>query len=88
MRRPPGSLEPLTRRESEVLPLVAAGHSDIQIAAVLHISARTVDQHVANMMHRAGTCSRSALVSFCYAAGILAGWPPRCLADPPGKAVK
>jgi DNA-binding NarL/FixJ family response regulator len=77
MRRAAGSLCPLTSRESDVLPLMAAGNTNKQIAAVLHISARTVDQHVANMMHRAGACSRSELTALCYATGVLDGWPPR-----------
>lgn len=76
----------LTAREAQVLPLVAAGMSNEQIARTLSISIRTVDQHVTTMLRRADAANRAELVARCYAAGIMreGTWPPalsdqRCL---------
>jgi DNA-binding NarL/FixJ family response regulator len=40
----------LTRREREVLELLTRGHSDADIAATLHISAKTVGAHVSSIL--------------------------------------
>ena len=70
--------EHLTRREAEVLGLVAAGHSNGRIGRLLGISTRTVDQHLGTMLRRARVANRAELVARCYAAGILRQdcWPP------------
>ena len=52
--------ELLTRREREVLRLVAAGRSNEQIAATLVLSVRTVERHVANIYVKIGASGRSA----------------------------
>jgi DNA-binding NarL/FixJ family response regulator len=54
----------LTRREREVLRLVARGHSNKEIAAALEISVKTVETHKANAMAKLGLGSRAALVRF------------------------
>jgi DNA-binding NarL/FixJ family response regulator len=41
----------LSPRECEILALVANGHSSKEIAAGLHISVRTVENHRSNIMH-------------------------------------
>lgn len=61
----------LSRREIEVLLLLAADKRSGEIARELGISVRTVDHHVAVMMRRAGVQSRPGLVSRCYGTGIL-----------------
>jgi LuxR family transcriptional regulator, maltose regulon positive regulatory protein len=53
----------LTRRELEVLRLVAEGLSDGQIAARLVVSEHTVHRHVANVRNKLGVSSRSAAVA-------------------------
>jgi DNA-binding CsgD family transcriptional regulator len=75
-----------TARETQILPLVAAGMSNERIARLLGISARTVDQHLTTMLRRASAANRAELVARCYAAGIMREgiWPPawsgmRCL---------
>lgn len=45
----------LTRRELEVLSLVAQGHSNNEIADKLFISKRTVDGHKANLIQKTGS---------------------------------
>jgi DNA-binding CsgD family transcriptional regulator len=56
------SLEPggLTRREREVLRLLALGRTNRQIAQELFVSARTVDMHVRNLLAKLGCTSRVA----------------------------
>ena len=50
----------LTPRETEVLRLVAAGLSDVQVAAKLVISRRTVSTHLTAIYGKLGVSSRSA----------------------------
>ena len=61
----------LTARESEVLRLVARGHSNKEIAAALEISVKTVETHKANGMTKLGLGSRAALVRFAMDEGWL-----------------
>lgn len=48
----------LTRREAEVLQLVAAGLSNTDIAARLVVSDRTVDNHVSAIFRKLGARTR------------------------------
>jgi DNA-binding CsgD family transcriptional regulator len=43
---------PLSAREQEIATLVAAGHSNKEIAQELYISPATVARHIANIMHK------------------------------------
>ena len=49
----------LTRREVEVLRWVARGKSAWEIAAILHITKRTVDEYVATAMRKLGAANRT-----------------------------
>lgn len=53
----------LTRRELEVLRLVARGMSNQEIAADLVLSEHTVHRHVANVLGKLGVSSRAAAVA-------------------------
>lgn len=53
----------LTRRESEVLELVAQGRSNGEIATALFISVKTVSVHVSNIMAKVGASSRTEAVA-------------------------
>lgn len=55
------SLQLLSRRESEVASLVAAGLSSPAIAERLHLSARTVEAHIARVFVKLGVNRRSQL---------------------------
>jgi ATP/maltotriose-dependent transcriptional regulator MalT len=61
----------LTRRELEVLRLVADGLSDGQIAERLVVSEHTVHRHVANARNKLGVSSRSAAVARAAQDGLL-----------------
>jgi DNA-binding CsgD family transcriptional regulator len=56
------SVGQLTAREAEVLRWVAAGKSDVQIGAILRISARTVQKHLQNVYEKFGVEGRTAAV--------------------------
>ncbi|MCX5208818.1 LuxR C-terminal-related transcriptional regulator [Kitasatospora sp. NBC_00240] len=62
--RPPGRpshADELSPRESEVAQLAASGLTNREIAATLHLSSRTVEQHVARAMRKTGAFSRHDL---------------------------
>jgi predicted ATPase/DNA-binding CsgD family transcriptional regulator len=54
----------LTQREVEVLQLVATGASNQQVADVLHISVRTVNTHMTNILNKTGCDNRTAASVF------------------------
>ena len=56
--RPTGRLAELTRRELEVLELVAQGRTNQQIADELVISPHTAIRHVANILEKTGSANR------------------------------
>ncbi|MGI8878540.1 MAG: LuxR C-terminal-related transcriptional regulator [Candidatus Limnocylindria bacterium] len=56
----------LTRRELQVLRLVAAGKSNRAVAADLFISEKTVARHVSNIFTKLGLSSRSAATAYAY----------------------
>jgi two-component system response regulator NreC len=58
------SVDALTRREVEVLRLLAKGNTNRQIATLLGLSMRTVENHRANLMGKLGLTSRVDLVNY------------------------
>ena len=63
--------ETLTAREREVLQLAAEGKTGGEIAARLHISQRTVENHRANLMRKLGLKNHSELVRYAVRRGLL-----------------
>ena len=61
----------LSRREREVLTLVAAGKTNRAIAAELFISEKTVARHVSNIFTRLGLSSRSEATAYAYRHGLV-----------------
>lgn len=61
----------LSRREREVLGLVATGLSDREIAEQLILSPHTVHRHVANIRRKLGRGSRTAAVAEAARLGLL-----------------
>ena len=54
----------LTRREREVLGLLAAGGSNREIAAALYLSPRTAERHVANIYLKLGAHSKAEAAAY------------------------
>ena len=54
-------LDELTKREREVLQLIARGYMYKEIAARLHISVKTVESHVSSVLRKLQLSSRHEL---------------------------
>ncbi|MCL5746422.1 MAG: LuxR C-terminal-related transcriptional regulator [Acidobacteria bacterium] len=69
----PGSgLDSLTRREEEVLRLVAEGKSTKQIAGALGISFKTAVSHRSRIMQKLDIHETATLVRFAIRHGVIA----------------
>ena len=62
---------PLTARESEVLRLMALGHTNREIGVQLSLSVRTVETHRAHIQQKLGLDSRPELTRYALANGLL-----------------
>jgi DNA-binding CsgD family transcriptional regulator len=60
----------LTTREAEVLALVAAGHSNGEIAQELFISRKTASVHVSNILAKLGVSTRVHSAAFAHQRGL------------------
>jgi predicted ATPase/DNA-binding CsgD family transcriptional regulator len=67
---PAQALAGLTRREANVLRLMADGQTDQEIADALFISKRTASSHVAAVMSKLGVESRTAAVALAIRSGV------------------
>jgi DNA-binding NarL/FixJ family response regulator len=65
--RPEG---PLSRREREVLTLVASGKTNRAIASELFISEKTVARHVSNIFRKLRLSSRAEATAYAYKHGL------------------
>jgi len=61
--------EPLTTREREVLKLIAEGTSNKEIADLLFISVRTIENHRANIMRKLNIKSTANLIKYAIRKG-------------------
>jgi len=68
---PAALVEPLTRREVEILRLIAAGMRNQEIAEQLFISLSTVKRHVANAYGKLGASHRTEAVARANALDLL-----------------
>jgi ATP/maltotriose-dependent transcriptional regulator MalT len=65
-RAPPSDASGLTRRELEVLRLVARGDTNRMIAGTLFISEKTVHRHLSNIFRKLGLSSRTAAAAYAF----------------------
>ncbi|MEC4985023.1 MAG: LuxR C-terminal-related transcriptional regulator [Oscillatoria sp. PMC 1068.18] len=65
----------LSDRELQIIELVAAGLTNLEIAQKLEISKRTVDNHISNILNKTSTDNRVALVRWALQ------WGKVCLDD-------
>ena len=61
----------LTKREREILKLIAEGHKNKEIADYLCISVKTVEKHRANLMKKLDLHSAAALTAYAMERGLV-----------------
>ncbi|RKQ95009.1 LuxR family two component transcriptional regulator [Mycolicibacterium mucogenicum 261Sha1.1M5] len=70
-RKPSASLSQVTERELDVMRLVAAGHTNAEIAGQLFLSEQTVKTHVSRLLSKLGLRDRTQLVIAAYESGLV-----------------
>lgn len=65
------SYELLSPREKQVLRLIALGHTNQQVADMLHLSIKTVETYKARLMAKLELTGRAALVRYALQRGLL-----------------
>jgi DNA-binding NarL/FixJ family response regulator len=89
--RPPARLWPgrlggaapvgVTRREAEILRLVAEGHSNADVARMLWIAEQTVKFHLSNIYRKLNVSNRTEASRWAQLHGLLAARPGHVAAD-------
>jgi DNA-binding NarL/FixJ family response regulator len=69
--RDDAALRALTEREREVLRLLAAGRSNLEIAEALVLTEATVKTHVSNVLRKLGVRDRVQAVVWAYEHGVV-----------------
>ena len=70
MSKAAGPIEALSEREREVLQYVARGHTYREIGEELHISPKTVENHVRNILGKLHLSRRAELIRWAADHGI------------------
>ncbi|MFL5863206.1 MAG: response regulator transcription factor, partial [Solirubrobacteraceae bacterium] len=68
-----GAVEQLTRREREVLELIALGHSNKRIALELGVAEKTVKTHVGHLLAKLDVADRTQAALFAVQHGLASG---------------
>jgi DNA-binding NarL/FixJ family response regulator len=63
--------DPLSEREKEVLRLLAEGHSNQEVADILCISRKTVENHRANIVRKTGVQGQVGLTKYAARIGLI-----------------
>lgn len=61
----------LSVRETEVLRLIALGYTNVEIAAQLYLSVRTVEAHRARLHDKLSCSTRAQLVRYALERGLM-----------------
>lgn len=65
------SVSPVTAREYDVLRLVAAGHTNLEIGAELNLSVNTVKSYLREVMRKLGARNRAQVIMKARSSGLL-----------------
>lgn len=68
---PPEHTDPLTKRELEILRLVAEGHTNAQMARMLWVTEQTVKFHLSNIYRKLGVANRTEASRWAQLNGLL-----------------
>jgi DNA-binding NarL/FixJ family response regulator len=68
--QPTSALDALTRRERQVLELLARGYSNAAIAAQLDLSVKTVMHHTSAIYRKLGVRGRAEAIAAAFDAGM------------------
>ena len=68
---PAGPPDGLSKREVDVLRLVALGHTNAEVSEQLYLSVRTVESHRAHIQQKIGRTTRAELVAYAREQGLL-----------------
>jgi DNA-binding CsgD family transcriptional regulator len=77
-----GNSPDLTRREGEVLALLALGHTNKEVAAELCLSVRTVESHRARIQQKLDLSGRAELLRYALERDLVR-WPSEAAASDP-----
>src|SRR5919199_1197940 len=66
-----GRSDELSPREQEIVKLVAEAHNNREIAEILHLSEKTVENHRSNAMRKLGMRDRVELVRYAIRKGLV-----------------
>ena len=69
--RTPSVVQPLSRREEEVLRLLALGHTNAEAASILGLALRTIEAHRLHIPQKLGLRTRAELVHHAMEAGLI-----------------
>jgi two-component system response regulator NreC len=68
-----GPPDDLTERETEILRLIALGHTNAEISEQLYLSVRTVETHRSHLQQKLRRSTRAELVRYAIDHGLLDG---------------
>jgi DNA-binding NarL/FixJ family response regulator len=82
LREANGAGKDLTRREIEILRLVAQGHSNGELAKMLWITEQTIKFHLSNIYRKLDVGNRTEASRWAQLHGLLDGAPPNAWTEP------
>jgi two-component system response regulator NreC len=68
---PDATYESLTAREREILKLIAEGHTNKEIAEMLVVSVKTVENHRYSLMNKLNAHDRGELIKYAIRVGLI-----------------